>query len=277
MSTQPVDLAAAAAANLAVHMSWPQRHTPGMYVDERDDLLLVDCGLACDTFNVVCNARLAPDTADRRIREALNYFARAGRPFSWWASSSDGPPDLHKRLGAAGLSLEEVAPAMAADLHRLADGPLDPGGLQIRRARSAKELMDFARVVAANRSPPEPHGLRFYELAAPALLDDAPAWLYVGYLNGEPVTASELAIGGGIAGLYNVCTLAAYRRRGFAAAVTLRPLLDARDQGYRTAILQASTEGERIYARAGFVRFGEVAEFKPPHLSTANAYRGVEA
>jgi GNAT superfamily N-acetyltransferase len=272
MSMQPADLAAAAAANLAVHMCWPQQHTPGMYVDERDDLLLVDSGLPCDTFNVVCSARLAPGSADRRIREALAYFGRVGRPFSWWASSGDQPSDLRERLDAAGLSLEEVAPAMAADLERLEDGKLDPGGLQIRRVRTPAELADFARVVAANWSPPDLHVLRFYELTAPALLgDDAPIWLYVGYLGGEPVTASELASGGGIAGLYNVCTLAAHRRRGFGAAITLRPLLDARDQGYRTAILQSSPEGERIYARAGFVRFGEVAEFKPPHVSTPNA------
>jgi hypothetical protein len=42
-------------------------------------------------------------------------------------------------------------------------------------------------------------------------------------------------------GLNNISTLEAYRRRGFGAALTLQPHLDARAQRYRTAILQATT------------------------------------
>jgi predicted acetyltransferase len=54
-----------------------------------------------------------------------------------------------------------------------------------------------------------------------------------------------------------------YRRRGFGAALSLQPLLDARQQGYRTAILQASDEGARVYKRLGFEPFGQIREYKP--------------
>jgi ribosomal protein S18 acetylase RimI-like enzyme len=104
--------------------------------------------------------------------------------------------------------------------------------------------------------------LRFYELAAPVLLrDDAALWLYVGYLDDIPVATADLAIGGGVVGLYSICTLEAYRRRGFGSALTLQPLLDARAQGYRTAILQSAADS--LYARAGFEPFGEITEYKP--------------
>jgi len=43
-----------------------------------------------------------------------------------------------------------------------------------------------------------------------------------------------------MAGLNNISTLEAYRRRGFGTAMTLQPFLDARAQRYRTAILQAA-------------------------------------
>jgi hypothetical protein len=46
--------------------------------------------------------------------------------------------------------------------------------------------------------------------------------------------------------------------------MTLRPLLDAREQGYRTGGLQASAEGESVYTRLGFRVTGQFTEYKLP-------------
>jgi ribosomal protein S18 acetylase RimI-like enzyme len=165
----------------------------------------------------------------------------------------------------AGLRLAETEIAMAADLSALRIHDLSPGGLAIRRVRTAAELQDFARIVAANWTPPDPEVCRFYELAAPVRLTrDAPQWLYVGYLAGAPVATAELTVGGGVAGLYNICTLADYRRRGIGTALTLQPLLDARKSGVHTGVLQAAADGVGIYTRIGFQRFGDITEYKPP-------------
>ena len=64
-------------------------------------------------------------------------------------------------------------------------------------------------------------------------------------------------------GQYNICTLAAYRGRGFGSALTLRPLLDAREEGHSTGILQAAPGAVSIYARVGFAPFGRYTEYKP--------------
>ncbi len=260
----PADLAAAADANLVTHVGWVQGQTVGMQLIVAPDLVLVDSGLLCDTFNLVCQARLKPGTTLDRIQKVVAYFADIGRPFAWWLSPGYTPPDLWAHLLAAGLQPAETEVAMAADLHTLRTGAPTPGGLQIRRVQTAAQLRDFAQVVAANGTPPAPQVLRFYERAAPVLLTAAsPLWLYVGYLDAVPVAASELTVGGGVVGLYNVCTLAAYRRRGFGTALTLHPLLDARTQGHDTAILQASTGGEPVYTRLGFIPFGQITEYKP--------------
>ena len=257
-------LAGAADDNLVTHVTWVHRRTAGMRVVEAPDLVLVDSGLACDTFNVVCRARFAPGGAYERIRATVDYFARARRPFSWWLNPADQPRDLGDLLSAAGLHPADTELAMAADLALLPAGDVTPGGLQIRRVRTGAELRDFAEIIAAGWTPPDTDVLRFYELAAPALLaDDAPLWLYVGYLGEVPVATSELTVGGGVAGLYNVVTLEAYRRRGFGAALTLQPILDARARGYRTAILQASAMGAGVYARMGFEPWGQITEYKP--------------
>jgi ribosomal protein S18 acetylase RimI-like enzyme len=258
-------LAEAADANLAVHVSWALARTPGMRISDEPEILLADSGLPCDTFNLACRARLTADQAPQRIREAIAFFRKVGRPFTWWVGPADQPSDLGDLLLDAGLTPAETEVAMVADLAALRTYDLAPGGLDIRRARTAAELQDFARVVAANWTPPDPEVLRFYKLAAPVMLTpDSPQWLYVGYLAGEPVATAELVVGGGVAGLYNICTLEAYRRRGIGTALTLQPLLDARASGVHTAVLQAAAAGVGVYARIGFERFGGITEYKPP-------------
>lgn len=256
-------LAEAADANFAVHASWLQGRHPHMAVLGGEDLLIVDSGLPCDTFNLVLRARLAAEQAGARVAAAVDHFRHAGRPFSWWLGPADQPPDLADILAAAGLERSESELAMAADLAVLP--PLEaPARLAIERVRSAEQLRAFAAISAANWTPPDPLVVRFYELVrAPLLEPDCPLWLYVGFADGVPVATAEMAAGGGVAGLYNIATLAAQRRRGYGTALALRPLLDAREQGFRTAVLQAAAHGVRIYERLGFRRFGDITEFKP--------------
>jgi ribosomal protein S18 acetylase RimI-like enzyme len=261
----PGELAAAADDNLVAHAGWVQRRVPGMRVLEHTGLVLIDSGLPCDTFNLVCHARLAGGDAPGRVREAVAYFREVRRPFSWWVGPADRPAELGELLAAAGLERAETELAMAADLAKLPPGDLAPHGLRITRVRTEAQLGDFARRSAENWTPPDPDVLRFYERAAAALLGpDSPLWLYVGYQGDVPVAGAELAVGGGVVGLYGISTRPASRRRGFGTALTLRPLLDAREQGYRTAILQAAAEGVGVYQRVGFQAFGDITEYKPP-------------
>ncbi len=153
---------------------------------------------------------------------------------------------------------------MAADLAQLQLAHEPPVGLEVRRVGSATELAHFAHVVAANWTPPDDNVLHFYQQASSILLaPDSPQWLYVGYLDAQPVAAAEGTVAGGVIGLYNVCTLSNYRRRGFGAALTQQPLLDAREMGYRTGVLQAAAAGVGIYQRIGFRQFGTISEYKP--------------
>ena len=259
---------AAAEANFVLHMGWVQARTPGMRVEADGHLTLIDSGLPCDTFNVVCAAHLPEESLRERIGRAIGYFREARRPFAWWVGPADEPAGLGQALLDAGLVAAESETAMAADLDDLppADSAdLSPGGLRIERARTPEGVRAFAAVIAANWTPPDPNVPRFYEAAMPLLLSgDCPLWLYVGYIGGEPVAACEVTAGGGVAGLYNVCTLESHRRRGYAGVLVQRGLLDAREAGFRTAVLQASQGGRNIYARIGFRATGTFTEYHPP-------------
>lgn len=265
-------LAQAADDNFATHASWLLQHTPGMHVAVETDLVMADCGLPCDTFNVVCRARLDEHAAPERARAVLAHFERVQRPFSWWLGPADRPRGLGDMLSGLGLAPAESECAMAVDLAQLGPHASPPRDLEPRRVRSRDELRVLARLSAANWEPPDRHVERFYELAARAALrDDCPLWFYVGYLDGEPVATAELTVGGGVAGLYGVATLAAHRRRGFGMAMTLAALLDARTAGHRTAILQAAAAGVGVYRRVGFEPFGTVTEYKPGSAGARDA------
>ncbi len=261
--TQVPPLLAATEENLHGHIAFVQRQQPGMTVDERSDLLLVDSGLPTDTYNKIARARLREHDATRRIAEALGHFRRAQRPFAWVVGPGSRPLDLEQRLLQHGLRAGECDVGMAMELADLPREGEFPAGLEIRRAGTISELADFAAVNAANWDPPDPAVSAFYQGATQVLLrQDCPMRLFVGYLNGLAVAASELFLGGGVAGLYGVATRVQFRRRGIGIALTWAAADEARRLGITTATLQASEDGQSVYARLGFRTCCHFAEFQ---------------
>jgi ribosomal protein S18 acetylase RimI-like enzyme len=248
--------------NLHAHVAYVQSRLFGMFVDDREDLLLVDSGLASDTFNKIARARLDEDAAVRRIAEAVAHFRAAARPFAWWIGPCSRPAGLAALLENQGLRAGESELGMAADLSSLPETFPLPAGLDIRRVRTDAELFDFAAVQAANWDPPDPSVLEFFARAAPVVLEkDCSMQFFVGYVGGIAVSASELFLTQDAAGIHMVSTRAAFRRRGIGCAMTWAAADEGRRQGAVTAMLQASGEGRPVYARLGFEACCEFTEY----------------
>lgn len=248
--------------NLLAHATCGTRTLARARVSIESDLAMVDSGLACDTFNFICRARLTSATAETRIRQALDFFGVTGNPFSWWLTPGYSPVELPRQLEAAGLQSAESELAMALPLNNL-KVPSKPAELEIRRVRTRTDLDHYARLSASNWTPPDQHLLEYFKLTAEEFLNPAvEEWLYLGLVDGEPVATADLTIGGGVVGLYNISTQPAWRGRGIGSAMTAAPLIDARSAGHGTAILQASSDGAPIYQRLGFQAFGEITEWK---------------
>jgi GNAT superfamily N-acetyltransferase len=60
----------------------------------------------------------------------------------------------------------------------------------------------------------------------------------------------------GVAGVYDVGVSSSFRRRGIGTAITTAACTFARSLGYKTAMLNATPMGERVYERIGFQSVG---------------------
>lgn len=243
-------------ANFVAHNSHLQRATPGMTALRSDDLVIADSGAGDDTFNQIVAARFTPGNVDLRIAETVALVKEIGQPFAWRIDPTSTPDSQSDRIAAAGFPALLAEPGMTAELASLPALAVPPG-LEIRRVTTSAELADYAAVVAANWDPPAPGVIEFYSRVVAAALDPAClARYFVGYHQGIAVCTTEVTLAEGVAGIYGVSTLNAHRRQGFGAAITLAALYEARNEGYTTAVLQASPDGEPVYRKLGFETVG---------------------
>jgi GNAT superfamily N-acetyltransferase len=86
---------------------------------------------------------------------------------------------------------------------------------------------------------------------------------YLAWLGNTPVGTASLVLSDGVAGVWNVGTLADYRHRGVAATLMHHILSEARALGYEQSMLLASNDGQPLYERLGYKTLSHVRVFVP--------------
>jgi ribosomal protein S18 acetylase RimI-like enzyme len=227
---------------------------------ERGDVLevagvtIASAGVAFQMFNAAFLNGPVETAADfeRRIEAAARHFAARRLRWSFWLCEDWIPKSLRRKAGAifqrSGLYLSAEMPGMAAE--HLGGVAVPERGFELRQAFSGAALRDFREIGAlCFHVPPAWFGEVFdSEMAR------RPGFLgWVAYQDGVPIGTAAAVVAAGVTGLYNIAVLPEYRRRGYGSAITRLAVEAAmRWNGGNGVILQASTQGLRIYERMGF-------------------------
>lgn len=221
-------------------------------------------------FKGVWGSRFADADVERTIDETIDWFRSRGAPFFfWWTGPDTEPADLGARLERRGLlSMEGQqavlahgikqtaagAPVMATELSALDEAVLDrvPAGFSIHEVADDTDLSEFKRVFVETYGIPDWAGQAWVDATKAIGIGKTPWRMYVGRLEGEAVATNMLFHGGGYASIYAVATSPRAQGKGIGAAISLMPLLAARDAGYRYGVLFSTEMGLRVYERIGF-------------------------
>jgi len=214
---------------------------------------------------------LAPDEVESAIHESIDWFKSRGAPFFfWWTGPGTEPGNIGEHLTAHGfidmegqsdeiagniISTPAGAPGMIADLHKMNESVLEkvPNSFEMGDVQNEKDLLDFKRVIIDGYEIPEAMADGWLQSAREFGIGKTPWRLVLGRLNGEPVATHIVFNGAGVVGVYGIAVVPSARGKGIGAAITLKPLLEARDkEGYNHAVLFSTKMGAPVYERIGF-------------------------
>ena len=220
--------------------------------------------LAHPWFNgMLCRVSPTPEDGDF-VRETIQYFkGRKVDAFTCWLEPHLTRADWEPILSDYDFGFSDDTPGMAADLGALPESQAVPDGLEIRAVEAESALRAWAHVFTIGYGMPPNWESTIFEVWSKIGLD-FPVRNYLGYLDGEPVSTSTVFYSAGVAGIYDVATLPEARGRGLGTRLTLAPLLDACQAGYRIGILQSSDMGFGVYKRMGFRHLCQIENFYLP-------------
>jgi ribosomal protein S18 acetylase RimI-like enzyme len=202
--------------------------------------------------------RFSAASAPRRLDALIARYKRHGRGMALWISPSSTPANLPELLLARRMRCQKYFPAMVRTLRRtFRPSRRPPPGLEVRRVA---DLDEYRKTPYPTIGPLTTRLRRVaFERLSTLLADrEGRTRVFVAWLDDQPVGAIELFHGTDSAGVHALSVPERYQGRGIASALLEAGCKHARDAGYEDMVLLASTEGQRLYQRRGFV---EVARF----------------
>ena len=211
--------------------------------------------------NHVLKARFSAETVHADLDALFAELDQHTDMVRWLLYEQDTPANLGDILGQRGLLVSQGEPCMVCPLDSLPAMPVIDG-LEITLVETAAQLDAWRHATGAGFGGGYHHSGRWAEpYRKNGLGSDSNVLHYLGTVHGNPVTSGTMVLAGGIAGLYDVSTSPAYRKRGLGFAITLAHMAEAQRRGHTHAYLRASREGMSVYERLGFKTLFHEQEF----------------
>ncbi len=260
------DLAAREHANLVTAFVVVANMAGGV-ARRTDGVAALLSGLPVPGFNLVLaeDASASPEA----LAGAVALARERGAPFAvdLRVGTDDRFVPLMAELGLVPCAPEPWAPGMA--LH-----PVPAGPPATRPGHEIREIVDRAGIRDHVRIATEAFGIHADVMSA--IVNSTSVHLpcltvYVGYADGEAVSAGLGVRSGRTIGVYNVAVAEGARRRGYGEAMTRRIAADGVAGGCDVAVLQATPMGRPLYERLGYRQVVSYMGYVEPALAAGGA------
>ena len=228
---------------------------------EADSLVVRWVGTDGQGWSGIAWSGLDDADADAMIAAQVAYFAARDETFEWKLYDYDRPPDLDRRLRAAGFAAEDEESLMVTEVSSVPAQADLPSGLRllpVTDEAGVSLLTDVhERVFGTDSSR-----LRRSLLAQLRDRPEAVA-MVVAMAGDQPVCSAriEFVPGSSFASLWGGGTLAGWRGQGiYRALIAYRARLAAA-RGYRYLYVDATPDSQPILARIGFSRLARTTPY----------------
>jgi ribosomal protein S18 acetylase RimI-like enzyme len=243
-------------------LSLINRAWSGGELHEEKDILWTISNIPFPLFNSVMRVNIDEGDVDELILRMKRLYAERHVPWTWRIGPSTHPSNLGERLIFNGLRHYDSLPGLALNLDGLSVDLEFPPGLSIIQIGNATSLGNWIEVMSESFNIPNHASEAIFDsFLGVGFSLSQPVQHFMGVINGKAVATSTLFLGAGVAGIFNVATLPEFRRKGLGEALTIAPLLQARAQGYRFAVLESSRDGLSLYRRLGFKSYCQFEQY----------------
>ena len=224
-------------------------------VAELDGVSIASSGLDCHMFNAAFFSGPVIDSLgdlERRIALASSHLSRRQQGWAFWACEGRLEGRIADRAAGA-FERREMRfavrhPGMASEALSAPNRSL--ASLEIRRVEQRQTRLALAHINAVAFGMPFDWCAELYDVDG--LWNDDFAG-YVGYRNGEAVTAAATLAAAEAIGVYCVATLPGHERKGCAEAVVRHAVAHGQQRsGLGRSILQSTPPGLPLYRRMGY-------------------------
>ena len=210
-----------------------------------------------------CFARADKKYVNAKIDEMLDYFNARQVPVGWTIGPSTCPTDLATLLESRGFVYSDSTIGMALDLQALNENIYVNPDLLITEIEDFETLKILRSIEIKGFGASAELAQKYYDSYVNVGFGKGTPWRhYIGWLHNEPVSIASLFFHAGVAGIYGVATIPEARRKGVAATMTLHTLHEARQQGYRVAVLSPTEMSIAIYHHIGFQEYCKLLHYR---------------
>jgi GNAT superfamily N-acetyltransferase len=222
---------------------------PGSQIVHSPEITYVATGLHDASMNLISRTTADDKQIVQIIEDTIFYFKQDEVPFRWLVGPSARPLKLDKALKHYGFIHDYDELGLMSDLTVLKTQSSTE--LKLKKCVTHEEIADFC-YIQRMLTDTHAHYLMWSRMAQVDWSAQQMLELYVGYVDGEPVTAGIVCLYGGLAGIYLVNTLPEEQHKGYTQAFIAELLALLKECGLHVAVTSVHQDAHLVYKDSGF-------------------------